>query len=566
MIKSLEVHNFALLDHVSVKFQSGLIILTGETGAGKSIFIDAMGAILGEKVDQTVVRFGADKAVVEAVFSTDESYEVQALLKELDLWDDSGDLILRREILKSGRTRSFVNDTPVTLNILIQIGDYLVDLHGQHEHQSLLKVNEHLKFLDQFGKLIELGKTVTALFQQINNLKQKLSELKIREAQLKTQKELFEFQLEEINQINPQVDEEEELLKEEKILHNGEKIFRLTNSIYKNLYEDAGSVYDRLSETSDQLGELSQIDDRLTAVNQEIESARIVVDETAKFLQNYIAAFDFNPDRLEEIRQRLAELSGLKKKFGGTIEAVIQQRERLAQELEAIGSLDSQIAAVQQELTVYQKSYTAQAIELSQKRQAAAQTLKKLIEKNLSELGMAQAVLDIQITQEKVDTGFVHLNGHFLKASKTGIDAVEFFLAANPGSPPQPLIKVASGGEISRVMLALKLAQADTDRLPVMIFDEIDSGVSGRIAQAVGRNLRKLSELHQIICITHLPQIASMATDHLLVEKQSDTQTTRTTIRRLNAEDRVLAIATLLGGEKISETHLESARELMNEI
>lgn len=565
MLKSLEIRNYALLDHVNVKFNNGLLILTGETGAGKSIFIDAMGAILGDKTDQSVIRHGADKAVVEAIFSTDESYEVQELLKNLELWYDSGDLILRREILNSGRSRSFVNDTPVTNATLVDIGDFLVDLHGQHEHQSLLRVPEHMKFLDTFGRLQNEVAEIGGLFQDIQTYQQKLDDLKDRGARIKEKKDLVEFQLDEIEKINPRLEEETELEREEKLLHNSEKLFQISNSAYKTLYEEEASVYERLSEVSDQLNDLSKIDERLTAVSSEFESARIIVQETANFIQNYISNFDFNSERLEEIRLRLAELSGLKKKFGGSLENVIQHRDKIRAELETMSNLDSEIASLQKQVVQKKNKYSEKALELSRKRQEAARNLKALIEKNLMELGMEQAVLEIQVSQEEHRDGFVEQNEIKYKAGKKGIDEVQFFLAANPGSPPRPLVKVASGGEISRVMLALKLAQADTDRLPVMIFDEVDSGVSGRIAQAVGRNLQKLSAAHQIICITHLPQIACMGHEHFLVEKFSDSNETRTTVRRLDDEERVLAVAKLLGGEHISQTHLESAKQLIKE-
>lgn len=565
MLKSLDIKSYALLEQVSVQFQSGLIVFTGETGAGKSIFIDALGAILGEKVDQSVVRQGAEKAIVEAVFSTDESYEVQRILKELDLWDESGDLILRREVLKNGRTRSFINDTPVNIATLIEIGNYIVDLHGQHQHQSLLKVTEHLKFLDQFGKLSKLVQEVGALYQTIQSLRQQLKSLRLKESQLLEKKEIYEFQLAEIQQLNPDLNAEATLRKEEKILQNSEKIFQLSNLIYKNLYEDADSVYDRLSQVSTQLDELVQIDESLNNWANECESARISIDEMAKFLQSYISSFEFNPERLEEIRQSLSEYSGLKKKYGGSLENVLQHRDKIQIELDQMSNLDSEISELSQTLEKHEDSFAQKAFTLSGKRQQAAVKLKNLIMENLAELGMQNARLEIQVIQRKDENGMVRHNGTCLKAAKNGIDLVEFFLAANPGSPPKPLVKVASGGEISRVMLALKLAQADADRLPVMIFDEVDSGVSGRIAQAVGRNLKKLSIVHQIICITHLPQIASMGKEHFLVEKVSDNKQTRTSIRQLDHKERVLAVAKLLGGEKISEAHLRSAKELINE-
>lgn len=565
MLKSLEITNYALLDHVQVNFQNGLIILTGETGAGKSIFIDAMGAILGDKVDQSVVRHGADKAIVEAIFSTEESQEVQILLKELELADDSENLILRREIWQNGRTRAFANDTPINQATLTQIGNFLVDLHGQHEHQSLLVVSQHLKFLDQFGHLTELVQDFAVNYQEILQIRHQLNLALEKATNLAEKKSRLEFQLAEINQVNPQPDEETELQKEEKILQNSEKLYQVTNAVYRLLYEDKNSAGDLLSEAATQLSSISQIDERLINLTRESEACVISVREIAKELQNYLTAFEFNPERLEEIRQRLAVLSGLKKKYGGTLAAVIQYREKLLAEVNSCLNIDQEINQLKTIFDEKRQEISKKSLEISKKRLQASKKLKALIESNLAELGMEQAQFEIQVRQELDPEGLANFQNQFFKTTRNGIDLVEFFLAANPGSPAKPLVRVASGGEISRVMLALKLAQADTDRLPVMVFDEIDNGVSGRIAQAVGRNLQKLSQAHQILCITHLPQIASMGCDHLLVEKFSDGQQTHTTIRRLEMPERVMAVARLLGGDKISETHLQSAQELIQE-
>jgi DNA repair protein RecN (Recombination protein N) len=379
MLKSLEIQNYALLDQVNVKFQNGLIVFTGETGAGKSIFIDALGAILGEKVDETIVRAGADKAVVEAIFSTDESIEIQNLLKELDLWDDAGDLILRREIFQSGRTRAFANDTPINQPILLQLGDLLVDLHGQHEHQSLLKVAEHAKLLDQYGGIVQYVQEVGVIYQEIYQIRKKLASLKNKESEFNEKKQLFEFQIEEINQISPQVGEEAELVKEEKLLQNSEKLFQLTTSAYKSLYEDESAVNDALAKVVSQLDEIKEIDDRLTHLATECESARILVEEIGKSLQNYISAFEFNPDRLEAIRNRLGQLSGLKKKFRGSIEEVLRYRDQIQAELQSISGLDSEIEALETAFEEQRELISQKSLTLSTKRLEVAQKLKHFI-------------------------------------------------------------------------------------------------------------------------------------------------------------------------------------------
>jgi DNA repair protein RecN (Recombination protein N) len=295
------------------------------------------------------------------------------------------------------------------------------------------------------------------------------------------------------------------------------------------------------------------------------KSAAIAIEETAKFLQDYISGFEFNPERLEEIRQRLAQFSHLKKKYGATMAAVLEHQQKIQDELTGIGNAASDMKALQSKFDNQQKVFSEKCLSLSARRKAAAARLQAFLEASLAELGMSEAAFNIQLKQQPSTEGVALIAGERLKATRNGIDKVEFLLSANPGSSPRPLVEVASGGEISRVMLALKLAQADADRLPVMIFDEIDTGVSGRIAQAVGRNMRRLSNQHQILCITHLPQIASMGHHHFLVEKFVDNGSTRTVVRKLSSNERIQAVATLLGGEVISPALLNSARELIEE-
>ncbi|MCK5740322.1 DNA repair protein RecN, partial [bacterium] len=363
----------------------------------------------------------------------------------------------------------------------------------------------------------------------------------------------------------PEPGEEESLLKEEKVLQNSEKLFQTASKIYQELYEDEGSAYERLSGAVEALTEVRQIDERLSPMTADCKSAAIAVEETAKFLQEYISAFEFNPERLEEIRQRLSEFSHLKKKYGATMAAVLEHQQKIEDELAGIGNVASDMESLRVKFDDQQNVFSEKCQLLSLQRQNAALRLQTFLEASLAELGMSEAVFNIHIKQQSSPEGVALIAGDRIKANRNGIDQVEFLLSANPGSSPRPLVDVASGGEISRVMLALKLAQADADRLPVMIFDEIDTGVSGRIAQAVGRNMRRLSKQHQILCITHLPQIASMGHNHLLVEKFVDNGSTRTVVRRLSNDERIQAVATLLGGDVISPALLNSARELIEE-
>jgi DNA repair protein RecN (Recombination protein N) len=565
MLELLSIKNYALLVDVEIQFGKGLNILTGETGAGKSIIIGALNTILGERVDTTALRAGTSKAVIEGKFFINSNSQVKNYLIQQDL--DTGDdqVILRREIYDSARSRAFINDTPVQLSILQQLGYLLVDLHGQHEHQSLLKVQNHLTFLDDFG---DLKKEKQAVAELHGNLQKNLEELKRLEEQQRTlneKKEFYTFQIQEINKVAPLPNEEEELLKEEKIVQHCERLYNLTNEFYQILYEDEKAVYDQLSRVDKGLQELQDIDERFTNVKKDCETALLTVDELAKFFQNYNSSIEFSPARLEEIQNRLSLLSGLKKKYGTTIEDVLAYRDRIQNDLSSIENLDAQIDSIKKEIESQVGQFSKACFELSKKRKELALQLEKIVPEVLSVLGMAKSRFKVNIEYQDDTDGLVHLEGKRYSATATGMDFAVFYISSNPGEDLKPLAKVASGGEISRVMLALKSIAAKEGQIPILIFDEIDMGISGRIAQAVGRKLKEISEFHQIICITHLPQIASMGDHHFSVEKAEVSGRTETRIRKLTSEERTQVLASLLAGEKISETHLKSARELLED-
>ncbi len=565
MLKSLYVKNFALLDEIKINFGDGLNIITGETGAGKSILIDALGSTLGEKVNGDILRTGADKAIVEGVFAIGELIEISENLKKSDLDELDNTIILRKEVHQSGRNRAFINDSPVTINNLISFGDLLVDLHGQHEHQSLLKAKFHINYIDEFGGFADLLGEVQSNYLKVQDLIYELNDLKKREISFNEKKDIYQFQIKEIALVDPQVGEEEELLQEEKILCNSEKLYQISNSLYMRLYESEGSASEIISDTLEKLDALSGIDQQFELYKKECQSAKIIIEEISQFVQSYSSNIEFNQDRLEDVRQRLGQFSSLKKKYGGTVEEIINFRKKIEDELALIENSDEEILKKQQAINYEKLKLSELCLKLSSLRKEAAKTLSKAVEGALTELGMAAAKFKIQIEQIEDSNGFVIANTKIYKTNAKGIDNIEFFIAANAGDELKPLAKVASGGEISRIMLALKSALADVDRIPVLIFDEIDSGVSGRIAQAVGRNLKKLSQSHQIICITHLPQIASMGDQHFVVEKFSDGNSTHTKIRELKPDQRALEIAKLLGGDTISESHINGAQELLEQ-
>ena len=568
MLKSLFIKNYALIDELAVSFSGGLVILTGETGAGKSILIDALGLVIGERANTEVVRSGEDKAIVEGTFDISGNSKLQKLLRENEL-EFADELIVRREISAKGTNRCLVNDSAIPLTVLKKIGELLVDLHGQHEHQSLLRSETHIEMLDEFGGLEGMVEECRAAYKALRSTSAELREMREREAHLKEKLELYKFQMQEIDAVAPQPDEEERIEAELTILENAEKLVSATAQLYDILYEGDRSAHDLLGTAEKRLVELAAIDKRFDEAVRECHSAAAIVSELAKFVQHYAASVEFNPARLEELRQRLAKLIALRKKYGGTLAATLAHRERIGAEVAATENFDATIRRLADDMEAQRARCGECAQRLSAKRQETAKRLDKEILGELAQLGIPRAKFVTQIREHLLPshaTGegeFVHVGKQQVRVRADGIDEVEFFISTNAGEEVKPLARTASGGEVSRIMLALKSILAKSDRLPVLIFDEIDTGVSGRIAQAVGLSLKNLSRFHQIIAITHLPQIAGLADEHFVVEKFESKKRATTSIRKLTQEERVREVAKLMSGAEVTEAGLKSARELM---
>ena len=562
MLTSLYIKNFTLFDEVSVSFQNGLNIITGETGAGKSLVVDALNLLLGEKTDVSVLRKNAPKAIVEGVFSLSIP-DVDSFLAENDLDILEHEVRIRREINASGRSRSFINDTPVTMETLRSFGELLIDIHGQHEHQSLLKNEKHIDYLDAFGEQQSRLQEIGLSFKKIRSLKKNLEGLIEKSRQLEERRDYLQFQLNEINRVDPLPGEDEKLEEEEKILANSEKLFGLSTDAYQIIYEDDQSVYALLTRVETILAELQEIDKRFDEFAKLSTDAKINIDEIAKFLQSYVTNFEFNPERLEEIRNRLGTLTRLKKKYGITIDDILEKKAEIESELQLVDSVEGEIERLKADIEGEIRHYAVLAEVISIEREKTARILKTKVEHILHKLGMEKAVFQVQVERLETPDGWVKIEDKFYQGTPKGIDRVRFFISANPGEPPRELSKIASGGEISRVMLTIKSVLAEKDKIPVLIFDEIDNGISGRIAQTVGRQLHLLSKSHQIICVTHLPQIAGAGDAHYAVEKTFTDNQTHTSLRALNENERVVEIAKLIGGEKISDVNLKSAEELL---
>ena len=565
MLKTLLIKDYALIENIEVEFDKGLNIITGETGAGKSILIDAMGLLLGERASTEVVRKGSEKSVVEGLFDVKGNKKVQQLLTANEIEFDS-ELIIRREVSLKGTNRCFLNDTPVTLNLIKETGDLLVDLHGQHEHQSLLRAETHIEMLDEFANLETQLNEFRIASQQLSALSKDLRELVQKENLLKEKKELFEYQIKEIDAVSPEDGEEEKLSNELKILENSEKLLSITNDVYNAVYENEHSIQEQIADIKNKILELSKIDKSFNDNLNEVDSILASLVDISSFMRSYKDRIDIDPKRLEEIRERLGALNLLKKKYGGSLKVIIEHREKIGAEFELAENFSLKISQLEKKIDDSRKLCGLLAKKLSQERKTVSNKIKKEIEDSLKYLGISDSVFKVKLENEIVSNtaeNFIIVDGKNYKFNEHGFDNIEFFISTNVGEDPKPLVKVASGGEVSRIMLGLKSILAKTDKLPILIFDEIDTGVSGRIAQKVGQVLKSLASYHQRIAITHLPQIAGLSDFHYAVEKKKNGDRVVSSIRILKGEERIKEVAKLMSGEKVTEATLNSARELM---
>lgn len=565
MLKSLEIKDYALIDHINVEFGKGLNIITGETGAGKSILIDAMSLLLGERASTEVVRKGAQKSFVEGIFDVELNKKVKSFLDENEI-DFQPELIIRREISLKGSNRCFVNDSPVALNIVKELGDLLVDLHGQHEHQSLLRTETHIDFLDEFGGNEKLLNDYKNQYKELLSRQNELKELRSKEESLKEKKEIYNFQIKEIDAVNPQQDEDELIANELNILENSEKLLELTDDVYNKLYDGDPSVIDLLGDTKHKLNQLSNIDKTFLESEGECDSALAIVKELANALRNYKSRIDVDPKEVEAKRERIGSINLLKKKYGGSIAKIIEHREKIGKEFELADNFSEAIRKLQKDILLIKITTGESAVKLSSARKKQAGKVETEVKKVLAQLGIPDAIFKVNLKQNESDLNNNHsvlVKDKSYICTETGIDEVEFYISTNAGEDVKPLVKVASGGEISRIMLSLKTILAKSDKLPLLIFDEIDTGVSGRIAQKVGAALKDLASFHQIISITHLPQIAGMADQHYAVEKNQVDHRAVSSIRRLSNDERINEVAKLISGEELSKESIESAKQLI---
>ncbi|MCI7185468.1 MAG: DNA repair protein RecN [Mitsuokella jalaludinii] len=557
MLKSLTVWNFALLEHVQVEFQSGLNILTGETGAGKSILIDSLGAVLGARMSADMVRSGCDWLRVEAVFSLeDESLGLHELLTQQAIDDSDKELIITRQLTRAGRSTALVNGCHVTLAILRQIGAYLVDIHGQNENLALLKEENQFHLLDGYDPdVAEALAAYECAYREWREKKKAYDEKQQASREYAQRLDMLHWQDKEISEANLKAGEDEALETEIRKLSHAEKIVGSIEESYELLEGGGGSglgVLPALSQVKKDLEDISRFDDALANAQKMVEEAYISLQEASYELRDYGESVEFSPARLDQLQSRMDVIYRLCKKYGATLGDVLAHQEKVERELSEIENYDEDIAALEKEIAALEKELGKKAAALTELRRAAAKDLSSAIEEQLFALGMPKAQLAIRV-EPAADYG------------PRGRDEVAMFFSANPGEAEKPLQRVASGGELSRIALAIKTVASSRDSsVPSMVFDEIDTGIGGRTAQMVAERIALVAQYKQVLCITHLPQIACMADAHLYISKRTEEGTTATQIRPLSERERISEIARMASGADMTTASLDNAREMVS--
>ena len=550
MLIELRVRDYAVIDDLSLELGPGLSVLSGETGAGKSIIVGALSLLLGERASSDSVRVGAERARVEAVFDVSERLELLSRLAELGQEAEDGLLILRREVAAEGRNRAWMNGSPTTARVVGELGRALVDLHGQHEHQTLLRREAQRNILDAFGDAEGDAADVVEAFEMLTGLETRLSELRERRRELESRADFLRFQLAEIEEGRVEVGEDAALEDEGRRLEHSEELLREATSIHAELYGGDGAVTDRLSQLLGSLSRLKEWDSSLDGAHDALEEAYHALAEVGRELGDYAGDVRHDPGRLEEVRERLDLILRLKRKYGPELTDVVETGGRLSAELDELEGSGWDQEALQRHVDEARTELTDAAERLTGKRQEAARRLETEVEALLPDLGLPGATF--QVLLEALPT-----------VGNRGAERVEFLVSVNAGFAPMPLGRVASGGELSRVMLALKAILARVDQVPTLIFDEIDAGIGGQVATLVAAKLQEVARYHQVFVITHLPQLASRARSHLLVEKTEGDGLSATSVDKLEGEARVREIARMLGGDPESETSRDHARELL---
>ncbi|MDO3376717.1 DNA repair protein RecN [Geoalkalibacter halelectricus] len=552
MLTDLNIRNFAIIDQLHVSFGPGFNVLTGETGAGKSILLGAVGLLLGERARSDVVRSGEEEASVEAVFELHDAAreDVGALLAEAGIEDAQDEILIRRLFSRSGKNRIFINGCLVTLAQLQPIAEKLVTIYGQHEHQSLLRAETHLAALDTFADNAALRDEYQQTFRRLQQCRERLRALQVDERDRQSRLDLLRYQSQEITAANLELGEDEQLETERRLLQHAERLAAATGGGFERLYGQEGAACELVEQTAAELEALTAVDERLSAPAGMLREALYTLEDAAAQLRNYSTALSFDSERQNEVESRLAALAALKRKYGASLSEILKLRDQLLAELEQIDNLDGAREDLGAEITHLEEALRRVGEKLSERRREAGRLLEQRVEAQLADLSMAQARFLVVFQPSVEPLG-------------SGLEKCEFHLAPNPGEEPRPLGRIASGGELSRIMLALRRAAPQQEAVATLIFDEVDAGIGGATATRVGEKLRALARDRQVLCVTHLPQVAAFGDRQYHIEKCERDGRTRTAVALLEGEERIREMARMLGGARITERTLEHARELI---
>jgi DNA repair protein RecN (Recombination protein N) len=569
MLLSVRIQDLAIIDELDIEFSPGLNILTGETGAGKSIILGALELILGGRGAADDIRSQRDRARVEAVFDASGLPRVRAWLERHGVEIGDEDLLIAREISRSGKGRNFIMGSLAPLADVRELGDLLVDIHGQHQHQSLLRVESHLEALDDFAQADDRRETVAVLYSQWQELGRRLADLSRDEREIERQKDMLAFQVREIEAARLVPGEDAQIEQDRQRLSHAEALAQAALHAEDLLSEGEASettVLALLARAEDDAAVLAKFDPSMTGLADELRDERFRLEDIAARLRQYRAALDPDPQRLEAVEDRLDLIHQLKRKYGATIEEILALGERNRHELERLEHRDDELETIKVEILQVAEALGEACEELSRARQAASRKLEKALVQALADLNMPQTRFSVAMAREPAEAGEgVPIGGRHFRVGPAGVDQVEFLIAPNPGEDLKPLRKIASGGELSRIMLALKALIAKSDKIPTLVFDEIDVGIGGATAERVGEKMAELGQIHQILCVTHLPQIAARATTHFAVEKKIVARRATTTVRRLAANERPAELARMLEGAQVTDLGRRHAAQMIRQ-
>jgi DNA repair protein RecN (Recombination protein N) len=560
MLEQLSVRNFAIIEQIDLELSAGMTVFSGETGAGKSLIVDALGFLLGARADSSIIREGAAECVVSGLFSVSNAQDIARWLGEREIeWRSEETILLRRTMKQNGRSLAWIQDRQVSRNELVEFTQYLVDIHGQHEHQRLIDPATHIDMLDAYAALGQELQSYASAYAEWRNALQEYRDLLDQKAKRSQEADYLDFVAKEIAAVKPKPNEDEQLEAEEKILSQHEKLFGAISEAASLLGAGEGSdVLHALRRIRADIENARAIDSRLGALAERLAAAYYELEDVSESIREYQANLRFDPARLERIEQRLAELQKLKRKYGPQLSDVFDRYERARATLETLTHADENLAELEQRVKTLKERVFSAALNLSEKRLSAAVSMSSSIEEIIRKLGMPDARVHLRVTRAKDETGAY-------RATSRGIDDVEFYIAPNPGEPERPLSRIASGGELSRFALALKAVLAAHDVVDTLVFDEIDTGIGGQVGVAVGEYLKQLSQYRQVLCVTHLATIAAQADQQYKVDKQVLAGRTSTSLRLLSRQEREAEIARMLSGSAESEVSRTHAAELLNQ-